>query len=536
MTGHRPALIPLAAILLTLCQPLSAADPDVDSLDPMVPGSGRMATGLDLQLPADWRPDESPQRHEPLALTVENAVFLSLRHNRSLNVQQLEPVMAGTFEAVERARFDPALFGELSVGRDRTVRQPVETDQQPFQQRSETERLELGIRQELPTGTELQLSLAGVRRDSNRAVEQYDTRAGLSLTQALLRGASIESNLAQLRQARLDTQASIYELRGFSEALVSDVETAYWEYVLARQRTRIFQEALSVAERQLNDTLRRIEVGDLPETEETAARAEVALRRQGLINAQSQSERGRLELLRLMNPPGSDWDQPLEPLDEPELPELPQDDVTAYLLLAQRLRPDLNEARLRVQRGELEVVQTRNGLLPRLDLFLTLGKSGYADSFGAAARDMDGPGYDLQAGLRFEAPLGNRAPRATQQRAELGRQQAVESVANMTQLAALDVRVAWLEVERSRQQITATRATRALQQEVLRAEEARFRVGATTALNVAQAQRDLLESRLEEVETMVAYRLALIDLYRQSGTLLMRRGIAAPGHTEVILR
>ncbi len=527
----------LAGLSLALCVPaLADQERDLDSLNPGVPDSGRMATGLNLSLPPEWRPDESTEPAEPLELTVENAVFLSLRHNQSLNVQQLEPVIAGTFEAVERARFDPSLFGELSVGRDRAVRQPVETDQEPFEQRSETDRLELGIRQELPTGTELQLSLAGVRRDSNRAVEQYDTRAGLTLTQALLRGASIESNLAQLRQARMDTRASLYELRGYAEALVSDVETAYWEYVLARERMRIFEEALSVAQRQLSDTLRRIEVGDLPETEETAARAEVALRRQGLIDARSQQERRRLELLRLMNPPDSNWDRPLEPLDQPSMPDMPQDAVAAYLELAQRLRPDLNEARLRVQRGELDVVQTRNGVLPRLDLFITLGKSGYADSFGASGRDIDGPGYDLQAGLRLEAPLGNRGPRAQQRRAELSRQQAVESVANMAQLTALDVRVAWLEVERSRQQIDATQATRELQEEVLRAEEARFRVGATTALSVAQAQRDLLESRLEEVETTVAYRLALIDLYRHSGTLLLRRGIAAPGEDEVVLR
>lgn len=536
MTGYRPLLLSLGLALCSAALPLQATEHDIDSLDPMVPGSGRMATGLDLSLPSGWRPDESPLRHEPLELTVENAVFLSLRNNQSLNVQQLEPVIAGTFEAVERARFDPTLFGELSIARDRTVRQPVEVEQPPFEQRTEADRLELGVRQELPTGTELQLSLAGVRRDSNRAMEQYDTRAGLTLTQALLRGASIESNLAQLRQARLDTEASTYELRGFAEALVSDVETAYWNHVLARERMRIFEEALSVAERQLSDTLRRIEVGDLPETEESAARAEMALRRQGLIDARNQRERRRLELLRLMNPPDSDWDRPLEPLDQPSMPEMPRDEVTAYLQLAQRLRPDLNEARLRVQRGELDVIRTRNGLLPRLDLFVTLGKSGYADSFGGAARDIDGPGYDLQAGLRLEAPIGNRAPRAQQQRAELSRQQAVESVANMAQLAALDVRLAWLEVERSREQIVATQATRQLQEEVLRAEEARFGVGATTALSVAQAQRDLLESQLEEVETTVAYRLALIDLYRQSGTLLMRRGIGAPGEDEIVLR
>jgi outer membrane protein len=33
------------------------------------------------------------------------------------------------------------------------------------------------------------------------------------------------------------------------------------------------------------------------------------------------------------------------------------------------------------EQQRLETVVTRNGLLPRLDFFITLGKTGYADSF-----------------------------------------------------------------------------------------------------------------------------------------------------------
>jgi outer membrane protein len=74
----------------------------------------------------------------------------------------------------------------------------------------------------------------------------------VTLTQALLRGARVESNLARLRQAELDTLASEYELRGLCRGLVADVEQAYWDYALASRRTEIFAEALAVAEQQLD--------------------------------------------------------------------------------------------------------------------------------------------------------------------------------------------------------------------------------------------------------------------------------------------
>jgi outer membrane protein TolC len=43
---------------------------------------------------------------------------------------------------------------------------------------------------------------------------------------------------------------------------------------------------------------------------------------------------------------------------------------------------------------------------------------------------------------------------------------------------------------------------------------------------VAQAQRDLLETRIAESQAIVDYRIALVGLYRAEGSLLDRRGVA----------
>lgn len=508
-----------------------ASDRQSNLLD--LPGDGGRGIGLRLELPRDWEPGEASG--ETLQLSVENAVYLALQRNRALSVEQLRPLIAGTFEATERAVFDPVLFAEASTGREQVVRQLEEIEQVDLIT-SERDSLEGGVVQRFPTGTEVELSLRSVRTDSSRIdQQQFSGRAGVTLTQALLRGARIESNLARLRQVELDTLASEYELRGFAEALVADVERAYWDYVLAERRTGIFAEALAVAEQQLSETRSRISVGQRPETEETAALAEVALRRQGLIDARAQKASARMRLLQLVNPSGGHWTTGIELEESPVAADVRPDPVDLHVQLARQLRPELNEARIRARRGELEVIRTRQGLLPRLDLFITLGESGYADAFGRAWRDVDGPGYDYSVGLRFELPFGNRAARAEAQRARLTRQQALEAVGNLAQLTALDVQTAWLEAERTREQINATRVTRELQEEVLRAEQARFRVGTGTALALAQAQRDLLESQLDEVEAIIRHRQALTDLHRQSGTLLMRRGISVPGDEEVLL-
>ena len=170
-------------------------------------------------------------------------------------------------------------------------------------------------------------------------------------------------------------------------------------------------------------------------------------------------------------------------------------------------------------------VLTRNGLLPRLEDFISLGKTGYADSFSRSFGELDGKTYDLLAGVRLSHLLGNRAAEARHLAARTSTDQARDAVANLAQLVRLDVRLAANELERVRQQIGASAATRALQEETLAAERERFEVGASTTLLVAQAQRDLLASQIAEIEAIVSYRIALVNLYLAEGSLLERRGV-----------
>lgn len=83
--------------------------------------------------------------------------------------------------------------------------------------------------------------------------------------------------------------------------------------------------------------------------------------------------------------------------------------------------------------------------------------------------------------------------------------------------------------------MTATAATRKYQEETVRSETEKFRVGKSTTLLVAQAERDLLVSRLAETQAVANHLKALVQLYRLDGSLLERRGIQAPGGEPVAL-
>ena len=449
---------------------------------------------------------------------------------------KFKPLIAGTFVDTERAVYDPVLFAEGSYERYRD-RSLSDITARFFSIDGTKNFVKAGGKKRFPTGTDVSIELSLSGSESDTSDYSDETRLGLNLTQALLRDAGISANLVGIRQAEVGVLTSAYNLRGFTESLVATVENGYWDYALAVRQVEIFQESFQLAQRQLKDIHTRITLGQIAETEETVVDAELALREQQLIDARNVREKARLNLLRLLNPPSSEgWDKQVTLSDNAVVPQVRLGSVLEHEALAIKLRPDLNEARLQARNGELEIIQTTNGLLPRLDLFITLGKTGYSQSFSNGFKDLDGPGYDFAAGLDFEFPVYNRARKALDLRARATYQQNLQSIENLKQLISLDVRNALLEVERSLQQIVASSSRRVLQEEIVRAETVRFTIGTATALDVARVQRDLLESRINEVEAVVNYRQSLTNLYLLDGTLLLRRGIQGPGAAEVVLK
>lgn len=458
-------------------------------------------------------------------LSLEEAALQALRNNRDLQVQQLNPVIAGSFMLIERGIFDPELFAEGTVFQENASQVARATEEQ-FQVEGRSTDLRGGIRKRFSTGTQVEVSVGHQYDDSDRTPEQQAARVGLSVEQSLLRGLGPAVNLASVRQAELETKASTDELRAFIQSLLARTETAYWDFVRAREEIRIFERSLRVVRQEAQEVEERIEVGTLPELEAAPSRSQVARQEQALIDAQSRLEAARLQLIRLVNPdPSGSLDVGVVATSEPELKPQPLGPTEVRVELAEERRPELRESRYRLERNELEVMVTRNGLLPRLDFFASFGKTGFAPGAAQSFGNLDQPTYDVRAGLSLSHFLLNRSARGAHLQARATRAQSEAAIENLRQAIRLEVRLAVNEVNRARAQISASSTTRALQENTLEAAKARFQVGVGTSLLVAQARRDLLVSQIDEVRAVVDYRIALVHLYLAEGSLLERRGV-----------
>lgn len=470
------------------------------------------------------------------SLSIAEAVLQSLSNNIELRSAQLLPQISANAVQTARAVFDPT----LSLAAARTLYNRDHTSGAAGTvggvTQSTADSFNAGIAQFAPTGTTVALD-AGVsdrfsktQSMTGSTTQGWDGEAGLNISQSLLRGFGLAVNLVSIRQARLDLDISYYQLQNFTESLIENVENTYWNLVLGGKEIEILQDALRIAQQQMRNTEDMIRIGTLSRTDLPEARATVADRHVALIEAHNRYEQYRLQMLWLLNPSGEDkWTSALALDAMPGAPAVRLDPVEDHVRLALAKRPDVNQARLRLRRGELTVVRTRNGLLPELD-FIVSANGGGGNFYNTSHAYFGNDNFALSAGLSFNYDLGNRAARAAYDSSNLNVEQLRLAMENLRQQIQVEVRSAYLDVQRYQKQIEATGLAREQYAESLRAEQEKFKAQRSTNIAVAIAQNNYLNSRLQEARAVIYTIKSLTALYRYDGSLLARRGVVLPGH------
>ncbi|MBI1289710.1 hypothetical protein GC173_00505 [bacterium] len=466
--------------------------------------------------------DDSTQT---LRVSRDGAILTALSRNRSLAVERLNPDIARTSIAEQRAAFDPSLLGTTTTGRSRTLPAGSATDGDDAAETS-TASGQLELTQDFATGTAATLTGGLARSQTDGSDARYSSDWSLKVSQSLLRGAGTAVNLVDLRQANNNAAISMHALRDTVLNLVQSTDDAYWDVALAHETRRIRETALEAALEQERTIQARFENGSATAADLSSARAEVASRRTDLIDAEAGLRNRTLELIRLLSPetPGQ-WNAQIEPIDAPDIVEI-TNDPTISDQLAIAYRPDLAQSRLQLANADLEVVRTRNGLLPQLDGFASYGRNGYGESVSRSFDDLDSSRYDEYGlGLEFQYSPLNRAARARDRRARFQRIQAEESIANLEELIAYQVRRDIVAIEQQYARIAATKVLLESRREQLRTVQARYENGSATLLDVLDIRSDAVSAEVDLMSARVEYIKALTALHRDEGTLLDRRGV-----------
>ena len=503
---------------------LAARRSELDQLGPPAP---RLGVKLDLG------EDLLGQKQEEVALSLGDAIRTAVENNLLVQGARLTQGISETQITQAQAAFDSVLFSNFQFQRLEQPQvvpfiagvQPVST---PVRNSKEWG-ITTGLRNQLVSGGALEVSTTigynDIADDNDlqfRPDPAWSTAVTLGVTQPLLRGFGSDVALAELRLARNEARASTEDLRAQLLSVVENVEMAYWQLVLARQRLASAQWLLNVGI-EVRDVLSRRRELDVTEANYADAVATVERRRGDLIIAQRDVRRASDVLKVVMNAPDlpvgeetlvvpADWmsDQPL------------RYNLREAIAIAIDRSPNIRKALLLIDDASIGIVVADNGRLPQLDLEGQVRWNGLESSLGTSYSDIVDRGFvDYLLGMQFSQAIGNQAAEAVYRRARLRRSSALVAYQRSIQDTVLAVKNALRDVRSNALLIGQNRALRLAEAENLRALLVDERTkGALTPEFLAlkfQRQDGLANAQIREAQALVDYNTAIARLFAAMG-------------------
>lgn len=491
---------------------------------------------------------------QELPLGLSEAIARALQANEEILIQQTRVAAAEAGEEGSRGAYDPL----VSIATDwRRTSPPINsafsgTATGALSPTQESAQASASVSQLLASGAEVSLSAATARSVTDSVFDllspAWDSRLGVELRQPLLRDRAIDSARGAIRVAAADRRAAEASFQRVVTETVAAVESAYWSLVAARGEIEVREEAVRLAEEQLDETRLRIEGGLSPETEEAQPRAELERRRGDLLAARELVRRTESALRRLIAAEGDDalWTARLRPI-EPVQVERPPLDLERALETALAQRSELEVAKALVERRAVEGELAENEIA-NLDLVVSYDRFGLAGSgnpilqgFSGMPADVppglegnlgdslasiiDGDFEDLSIGLVLDFALGATEARAEKAIAAQARIAAEAELRKARKAVRVEVLDAAAALETASARIDAARAGREAAAVQLDAERERYAVGLSTNFLVLTRQNDLARAQLAEIGALTDYRIADTALRRATGSLLEDRSI-----------
>jgi len=349
---------------------------------------------------------------------------------------------------------------------------------------------------------------------------------GVSLTQPLLKNFWIDNTRLTIKVAKNRLKYSEQGLRQQVITSVTAVENAYYELIYAQDNVKVQQEALKLAQTQLDQDNQRVQIGTLAVLSVQQDEAQVATSRANLIAAQSTLNTDQNTLKNLLTDEYSRWHdldvQPTVTLTAP----VQIFDLQNSWGKGMSERPDLLQARLNVEQQGIQLKYYRNQLFPELDLIGSYGFNGASREFsGTFNQYNEGNSPFYSYGAQMSVPLGNIGPRNQYKSTKATLKQIVLQLKQFEQNVMVQIDNAVKVAQSDYQSVEATKQARIYAEAALDAEQKTYAVGKATTFEVLQYQNNLTAARSQEIRALANYNEALANLAQEEGSTLDQFGI-----------
>jgi len=463
----------------------------------------------------------------PRDLSLSDCIRIALEHNLDVKIVRYDVdirkyELSGTYGA-----YEPVLDAS---GKHAYSASPggIDAQNRPFPgTTSDQNAYRAEITELLPTG--LRLALGGDAQrtwgiNPSGSFASSSGAASIQLRQPLLRDFWIDASRLAIRVSKKNVTISEMALRQQMMNVITDVELAYYDLLLAHERIRIQEDARDLAQRLVDESRKRVDAGTIARQDEKQAESQLAARQADLLGAQGALVVQEYAVKRLMSDDFSQWENvtihvvgvltaEVEPLDLQE---------NWRKGLAQR--PDLLQMKADLERQGIILKYLNNQRYPQLDLIGSYGQAGADSTIEdtlTGIRRGDSPFYTFGAAISI--PLaGDKTARERYRAGKAGLDQSLIRLKQLEQDIMVQVGVAVQSAQTRLAQVEKTRQSRVFAEGALEAEQKKLENGRSSGFFIVQLQRDLTTARLSEVSALTDYNKSLAQLALNAGTTLER--------------
>jgi outer membrane protein TolC len=406
-----------------------------------------------------------------------------------------------------------------------------------------------GIQQGFLTGTSVSVGMGntlGYRQNSPNNDFNPVTQGALSfsITQNLLNGFGVGVNNRAIRIAKNQMHISDLTFKQQVISTVNNVVGLYWDLVAFNDSLKVKQQTLELNTQLYTENKRRAELGALAEIDIIQAEAEMKSSQQDVTTAETQVMQQEMILKSAITRSGFSnaavVSARIVPTDHFDVP--PQDAIQPtqdMVSEAFQKRPEIEQSQVGLEDARINMLGTKNNLLPSLSVFANLSNNGLAGS----ANDLPVPiisptgqilgyrqrtnadvnsfflgGYgsflnqlfsrnfpNYSAGFQLNIPIRNRANQADLITDELNYRQSQIQDKQLQNNIKLNVINAQIALKQARAAYETAVAARKLQEQVLAGERRKYELGTSSILNVVIVQRDTTTREIAEVDARSQY-------------------------------
>jgi HAE1 family hydrophobic/amphiphilic exporter-1 len=479
-----------------------------------------------------------------LRMSLKDLTKLALQNNLDIAIQDTNEQLSQQKIIQQYGAYDPTLTASLGVNSTKSANTNLATASIDGSfNKMDRANWNLQFQQAVKTGGTLQASWNSSRSDNNQSFSlftpQYNGSATVTFTQPLRRNLRIDQTRAQIKIVNLDLQTSDSKFKQKVVETIANIQSQYWDLVSAIRDYDIKRNSVQLAQISLRDNRKKVEVGTLAPINITEAEATLAQREVDLISSEERilSQENTLRALVSNNRNSEIWTQVIVPTESPDFKEY-KVDLQNAITTALANRPELEQSDIALKQSDINEGLLRNNRKWQFDLTAAFGSTGVSGpqsyrngvpqtpealigGLGNAYKTIFTEGFtNWQVGFQVQIPLRNRSLDSQLAQQQITKRQTLMQKKNTEQSIQVDVRNAVQRLETNKRQVETTGVGRRAAQAQLEGEVKRFDAGLSENYLVLQRQSDLSQAEYNELQALINYKKAIINLQKVMYTLL----------------